>query len=134
MSNIVECSRCHQLIISEAFESHICNVPTLDRETHEAVWDLKSLDSEGNETLFVKSREGILYTFNVMTRLAVTPDLQRLHKSPEDSTEPAGLFSKGNRISRLPHALEVTPFSLSTSFSSPRSDMITMIRIKIDGR
>lgn len=88
MTNLLKCSRCGNVIIAETFDSHVCDTLTLERQSHDALWNIKNKNMDGDETLFVKTVEGILFTFSQKVRLAIPTNLGQPFKPTKDGTEP----------------------------------------------
>lgn len=89
MSNLPKCSKCGGVVISESFEGHTCDTPTMDRKSYDSLWHISSKAEGGEETLFVKTKQGILFTFVQKVRSALPTELKQPDRTTEGETEPS---------------------------------------------
>lgn len=110
---IVKCSHCKQILSSEAFDAHECDLPLKECKRIEVVY-FHDKSYKNKKLMSGWGTDGILYTFEVVPRKAIplilplSNELSQQNKSNGDVTEsqkdlaqnlsfPASLKSLGRR-------------------------------------
>lgn len=89
--NLVECSRCHSVLIAEEFRSHKCEIRP-KKHIKVLAGQIIDLTTDGHKTLLIDSLDGISYMIEVKEKGEPlswpSDDILQRKKSDRDFTEP----------------------------------------------